>query len=298
MQGRRTAGLRSACPLGLRSRSRLELLSTFDIELKSVSWAIAWLALTLITNPGLSLKLAAAEVVPDDPIRGMEFVRIPAGEFLMGSTSPEAFESEQPFTRVRISAPFDLGKYEVTQSEWRAVMGTNPSHFAGCGQCPVENVSWHDVQEFMGRLNTREGEGRYRLPTEAEWEYAARAGTTGDRYSENLDLIAWYADNSGGRTHPVGQKAPNRFGLHDMLGNVWEWVRDWYGAYPGGILTDYRGPSSGTERLIRGGAWRYDSRRCRSSGRSDGQPGVLPGYRGSTVGFRLLRAVLPEPRPR
>ena len=180
----------------------------------------------------------------------------------------------------------------MTQSEWHAVMGANPSHFSGCARCPVENVSWYEVQEFIGRLNAREEVRRYRLPTEAEWEYAARAGTTGDRYSEDLDGIAWYAENSGGHTHPVGEKIPTRFGLHDMLGNVWEWVQDWYGAYPGGVLADYRGPSTGSERVIKGCAWRYDARRCRSSGRSDGQPGVPPGYRGSTVGFRLLRNVM------
>ena len=124
-------------------------------------------------------------------------------------------------------------------------MGSNPSFFDECGDCPVERVSWDDVQEFIGRLNALEGEVRYRLPTEAEWEYAARAGTSGDRYGGDLDAIAWYRENSEGRTHPVGQKAPNAFGLHDMLGNVFEWVQDWYGAYPGGSVTDPRGPGPG-----------------------------------------------------
>ena len=114
-----------------------------------------------------------------------------------------------------------IGKYEVTQELWQAVMGSNPSHFNECGpDCPVEQVSWDDVQAFIAKLNAREGGQRYRLPTEAEWEYAARAGTSGDRYG-NLDAIAWYVDNSRDRTHPVGQKAPNAWGLHDMLGNVW-----------------------------------------------------------------------------
>ena len=129
---------------------------------------------------------------------GMEFVWIPAGKFRMGSTSSEAFEDEQPVTQVRISRGFWLGKYEVTQAEWEAVMGSNPSSFNGCGHCPVEEVSWNDVQDFISRLNAQEGREVYRLPTEAEWEYAARAGTKGDRYGD-LDAIAWYGDTSGRR---------------------------------------------------------------------------------------------------
>ena len=130
---------------------------------------------------------------------GMEFVWVPAGEFRMGSTSSEADNDEQPVTQVRISRAFDLGKYEVTQGQWEAVMGSNPSSFKECGlDCPVESVSWEDVQEFIGRLNAMDGAGTYRLPTEAEWEYAARAGTTGDRYAGNLDGIAWCEENSGG----------------------------------------------------------------------------------------------------
>ena len=167
-------------------------------------------------------------------ISGMEFVWVPPGEFRMGSKSSEADDDERPRMRVRISRGFFLGKYEVTQGQWEAVMGSNPSRFDGCGpDCPVENVSWDDVQEFIRRLNAREGGNRYRLPTEAEWEYAARAGTNGDHYG-NLAAIAWHEDNSGNRTHPVGRKAPNEWGLYDMLGNVWEWVEDWYGGYPGG----------------------------------------------------------------
>ena len=131
-------------------------------------------------------------------IAEMEFVSIPAGEFLMGSDSIGADNDEQPVTRVRISQAFDLGKYEVTQAQWYAVMGSNPSRFDECGpNCPVENVSWYDALEFVGKLNEMEGGGRYRLPTEAEWEYAARAGTPMDRYSENLNGIAWWEGNSG-----------------------------------------------------------------------------------------------------
>ena len=202
----------------------------------------------------------------------------------MGSTSSEAYSDEQPVTQVRISRGFWMGKHEVTQAEWQGVMGSNPSYFSGCGQCPVEAVSWDDAQEFIRSLNGRAGGNRYRLPTEAEWEYAARAGTTGDRYG-NLDAIAWHNGNSGDRTHPVGQKAPNAWGLHDMLGNVREWVEDWYGDYPGGTVTDPRGPVSGSFRVGRGGGWGIGAGICRSSYRSS----VTPGIRSSYLGFRLLR---------
>lgn len=203
----------------------------------------------------------------------------------MGSTSDEALHDEQPVTRVRITRGFWLGKFEVTQSEWEAVMGSNPSRFPECGRCPVDQVSWEDAQEFIRRLNTA-AEGRpYRLPTEAEREYAARAGTTGDRYADDSDRIAWHAPESAGRTHPVGKKAPNAFGLHDMLGNVWEWVHDWNGLYPGGSVTDPRGPESGSARVNRGGGWFGDSFFCRASARRHN----APDRRLINLGFRLAR---------
>ena len=227
---------------------------------------------------------------------GMEFVGIPPGEFLMGSTSRHADDDEKPVTQVRISQGFYLGKYEVTQDQWQAVMGDNPSDFSGCGRCPVEKVSWEDAQVFIGRLNARSGGERYRLPTEAEWEYAARAGTTTGTYAGDVteplgndpvvNGIAWYDENSGGRTHPAGQKAPNGFGLYDMLGNVYEWVGDWKGDYPGGAVTDPAGPGSGSERVFRGGGWAsFNGWGCRSTGR----PGISPGDRNPILGFRLLR---------
>ena len=219
---------------------------------------------------------------------GMEFVWIPAGEFLMG-TPRHGGDTYDDETRheVRISRGFWLGKYEVTQGEWGAVMGTNPSAFSDCGQrCPVETVSWADAQAFIRELNEREsGSGyEYRLPTEAEWEYAARAGTSGIRYGE-LDEIAWYSDNRALKTRPVGQKEANAWGLHDMLGNVWEWTGDWYGAYPTGPVTDPEGPESGSGRVNRGGSWIDFAGGVRSANRHYNSPG----NRGSSVGFRLVR---------
>ena len=216
----------------------------------------------------------------------MEFVWIPAGEFLMGSPSyEEGRESNERQHEVRISQGFWMGKYEVTQGEWEAVMGSNPSFFDECGsRCPVETVSWNDVQEFIGRLNERETGPGYRLPTEAEWEYAARSGTTGARHGE-LDDVAWYSGNSGGSTHQVGQKRGNAWGLHDMLGNVWEWAGDSYDEYPSGLVTDRQGSLSGSGRVVRGGGWPYYAGGVRSANRSYYSPGRCHNY----IGFRLVR---------
>lgn len=217
---------------------------------------------------------------------GMEFALVPAGEFAMGSTGPRAASDESPLTSVQISQPLYVGVHEVTQGQWQAVMGSNPSGFPNCGiDCPVENVSWNDVREFIDRLNAMEGGEPHRLLTEAEWEYAARAGTTGERYSSSANEISWNGGNSGERTHPVGEKAPNAFGLYDMLGNVWEWVQDWYGAYPGGTATDPVGPPSGSERVIRGGGWDNRSSDLRVANRYPLSPPVSF----VDVGFRLAR---------
>jgi formylglycine-generating enzyme required for sulfatase activity len=222
---------------------------------------------------------------------GMEFVLIPAGSFLMGSdpaTDENAGIRETPQHRVTISKPFYLGKYEVTQAQWTAVMGNNPSHFKGRSN-PVEQVSWDDVQVFIQRLNRQEGHNRYRLPTEAEWEYAARAGTTG-AYSfgddaDSLGRYAWYEDNSGDKTHPVGQKEPNAWDLYDMHGNVFEWVLDWYDAtyYSRSPGNDPQGPSFGLRRVFRGGSWNGFAEDCRSANRDYGTPGRRISY----IGFRL-----------
>jgi formylglycine-generating enzyme required for sulfatase activity len=226
---------------------------------------------------------------------GMEFILIPAGEFQMGSNDKDASDDEEPahgdekpVHTVRITQPFYLGKYEVTQDQWQAVMGNNPSYFKGKANRPVDSVSWEDVQEFIRRLNSQEGGATYRLPTEAEWEYAARAGTTtrwsfGDDAS-HLGRYAWYNENADGETHPVGQLQPNPWGLYDMHGNVWEWVQDWYGEYASGTAVDPMGPSSGPNRVNRGGSFYYPARDCRSAGRGSFAHGTRYAY----FGFRLL----------
>ncbi len=193
---------------------------------------------------------------------GMEFMQIPAGEFDMGlpESEKDRYSYEQPVHRVKISKAFYMGKYEVTQKQWRDVMGSNPSYFKG-DNLPVESVSWNDAQEFIKKLNEKKGTNKYRLPSEAEWEYAARAGTTtkytfGDDESE-LDDYAWHINNSGNKTHEVGQKKPNPWGLYDIHGNVWELVQDsWYENYKG-APTDGSAWENivGSPRVVRGGGW-------------------------------------------
>jgi formylglycine-generating enzyme required for sulfatase activity len=212
-----------------------------------------------------------------------EFIPVNPGEFLMGSENGDS--DERPVHQVRITRPFELGKYEVTQGQWRAVMGGNPSYFKSCGEdCPVEQVSWDDVENFLDKLNERNDGYQYRLPTEAEWEYACRAKTT-DEYAGNLDAMGWYDANSGGTTHSVGKKASNAWGLYDMHGNVGEWCQDGYGHYPSGMVTDPQGPSSGPIRVLRGGSWDDGAGNCRSANRSWN----TPFRRNNFLGFRLLR---------
>ncbi|MGE0885501.1 MAG: SUMF1/EgtB/PvdO family nonheme iron enzyme [Blastocatellales bacterium] len=297
-------------------------------------------------------RLRAAVITPPTPPKptigttrqnsiGMEFTYIPEGSFMMGSsdadiqrvvnaskgsdpeTKSDWFNDEKPQRRVTISRPFFMGQHEVTQKQWQDVMGTtvqqqrdkaNPNFVLsniGPNQ-PMYFVNWEEVQEFIKRLNAKNDGFVYRLPTEAEWEFAARAGTTGD-YAGNLDAMAWYADNSGkarrdslaewvksGRdyqkyydnflkpngngTHDVGTKAPNAWGLFDMHGNVWEWCSDWYGDYPSGNQTDPQGATTGQYRALRGGSWDYLGRYCRSAVRS----WYAPGNRYDVIGFRVV----------
>ncbi len=212
----------------------------------------------------------------------LDLVLIRPGKFLMGSENGDS--DEKPVHEVTISRSFYLGKYEVTQAQWEAVMGSNPSCFKGA-TLPVEQVSWEDCQKFIEKINSK-GVGTFRLPTEAEWEYACRAGTTGG-YAGNLDEMAWYDKNSGDMTHPVGTKKANPWGLYDMHGNVWEWCQDWYGPYPGSAVQDPKGAAGGSYRVARGGCWYHDARICRSAARAGGSPSS----RHYNLGFRLVRAV-------
>ncbi|OQY59787.1 MAG: hypothetical protein B6245_04790 [Desulfobacteraceae bacterium 4572_88] len=223
---------------------------------------------------------------------GMRFVYIPAGTFMMGSPEDEAGRyNNEVLHQVTLTKTFLMQTTPVTQWQWKAVMGKNPSHFKdGGNDCPVENVLWEDAQQFIKKLNEHEGKTLYRLPTEAEWEYACRAGSStrfcfGD--DENrLSEYAWYDGNSGGKTHPVGQKKPNAWGLYDMHGNVWEWCQDWFGDYPSGDITDPAGPlKPGSARVDRGGGCFFSARICRSACRVRD----LPGGRYHFLGFRLLR---------
>lgn len=207
----------------------------------------------------------------------IEMVKIPDGTFQMGSNSND---NEKPVHTVTISS-FYMGKYEVTQGQWNAVMGSNPSGSPKGDNYPVEKVSWNDCQEFIRRLNKKTGK-QYRLPTEAEWEYACRAMTT-EELNGDLDTVAWYSGNSGSMTHQVGQKQANAFGLYDMLGNVQEWCQDWYGSYEGSSQVNPTGPALGSDHVGRGGFWCLDPRGVRAALRDRYLPGVRLGH----LGFRL-----------
>lgn len=215
-----------------------------------------------------------------DRVTGIELVLIPAGNYQRGASpnDSEANDDERPAHEVTISQAFYLGVTEVTQGEWSKVMGSNPSHFKG-DSLPVEMVSWDDIQPFLKKS------GGLRLPTEGEWEYACRAGTIGSRYGE-LGDVGWYGGNSNTQTHDVGGKRANAFGLHDMLGNVWEWCSDWYGDYSSASQTDPQGPSAGRYRVLRGGSWSSSDWFCRASSRNHRN---APAGRRDRIGFRVAR---------
>ncbi|MBO8433580.1 MAG: formylglycine-generating enzyme family protein [Bacteroidetes bacterium] len=216
-------------------------------------------------------------------------VHVEGGTFRMGVTEEQgrdAWDNEKPVHRVTLSS-YLIGKHEVTQALWEEVMGSNPSHNKQGGDYPVECVSWNDCQEFIEKLNARTGM-MFRLPREAEWEYAARGGNRSKGYkyagSNNLDDVGWYGDNSGRHTYPVGEKKPNELGLYDMSGNVLEWCQDWYGAYSSEAQTNPTGPQSRDFRVLRGGGSWYDARCCRVSDRNS----FDPGDRDDSFGLRLV----------
>jgi formylglycine-generating enzyme required for sulfatase activity len=216
---------------------------------------------------------------------------ISSGTFQMGSNDGES--DEKPTHSVTLSS-FYMSQYEVTQKQWRDIMGTNPSYFKDCDNCPVEQVSWNEIQDFLQKLNTKTGKN-YRLPTEAEWEYACRAGTT-TTFNTGDNLTTAQANYDGNypwknypkgeyrqKTTPVDSFSPNAWGLYDMHGNVWEWCSDWYGSYSSGAVTNPKGPSTGTNRVLRGGSWDYYAVSCRSADRlSD-----TPDDRSNSYGFRI-----------
>ena len=263
---------------------------------------IVLLFLVALTSIPFSCAVAPSQAEKEPPSEGvvkeltldlgggvtMKLVLIPAGKFMMGSPESEKGrdENEGPQHEVTISKPFYMGVTEVTQAQYEAVMGTNPSHFKGATN-PVEMVSWNDATEFCKKLSEKTGQ-TVRLPTEAEWEYACRAGSK-TRFSfgdadEGLGDYAWYNANSGNTTHPVGQKKPNAWGLYDMHGNVWEWCADWFGDYPKGAVTDPRVRRPVQMRVLRGGSWYGDAGECRSGYRS----WTTPIDRNDNGGFRVV----------
>ena len=217
-----------------------------------------------------------------------EMVYVEGGSFDMGATSEQVSDAdsdEKPVHRVTLS-DYYIGRCEVTQELWEAVMGSNPSWFKGA-QNPVESVSWNDCQNFIKKLNRLTGR-TFRLPTEAEWEYAARGGNKSSHYkysgSNNIFDVAWHDGNSGRKTHAVGTKTANELGIYDMSGNVYEWCSDWYGGYSTGAQTNPQGPSSGSFRVLRGGSWSFNAGYCRVSYRN----GYDPGYSCHYIGLRLV----------
>ncbi|MHB1045550.1 MAG: formylglycine-generating enzyme family protein [Thermoanaerobaculia bacterium] len=253
------------------------------------------------TNPSSGGQVITYTLPGEVPL---VLVRIPAGTFLMGSpTTERSRSSNETMHQVTVTADYYIGKYEVTQAQWQAVMGTNPSVFRPCGEdCPVEMVSWDDIRGtngFIAKLNHLLGTTKFRLPTEAEWERAARGGTqTRFSFGDALDgddscganaeaaAYAWWCGNAGDTTHAVGTRESNPNGLYDMHGNVYEWVEDWFGSYPSTAQTNPTGPSTGDGRVLRGGGWLDVLRGARSAFRAYYAPGSRDGY----VGFRLFRS--------
>ena len=236
-------------------------------------------------NATAGMSQAQKDRIIQDLINNMVYVQ--GGTFMMGATSEQGSDAdgdEELAHQVTLSS-FYIGRYEVTQEEWQAVMGSNPSHIKGAKR-PVGRLSWNDCQEFIRKLNAMTGR-RFRLPTEAEWEYAARGGNRSQGYkysgSNNLNSVAWYDDNSGNTTHDVGQKSPNELGIYDMSGSVWEWCSDWYGNYSSSSQTNPTGSYSGSSRVRRGGSWFDYARYCRVSYRSRSTPDIRYSY----LGFRL-----------
>ncbi|MEI6668229.1 MAG: formylglycine-generating enzyme family protein [Acidobacteriota bacterium] len=261
-------------------------------------------AATFIAVTGERLSAPGPPTFYIEPHTRMVLLAIDPGSFVMGSPASEAGrnDDETPH-RVTLSRRIYLGRDEVTQTEWQMMMGTNPSRFSGCSRCPVEQINFYDVDAFLTRLTAGSAAMRYRLPTEAEWEYACRAGTStayafGNRLTPHDANITATPDQprtpgrGPNRTQPVGSFAPNAWGLRDMHGNVWEWTNDVYGAYDPRASIDPRGPNVGTKRVIRGGSWYFgaDSARCALRYTHE------PQDQGFSLGFRVVAEPIEPPR--
>ena len=264
------------------------------MKLKVIA-ALSVLFLSVVFSGAVSASASGAEY--NNSI-DMKFRLIPAGTFVMGSPEGElGRDTDESRHQVTLTKSFYLQTTEVTQGQWQAVMGANPSFFSECGNdCPVERVSWYEVQEFITKLNQQTGQS-YRLPTEAEFEYAARAGSSKAFANGEIKEIAcandpvlnamgWYCYNAGDRSHPVAQKQANAWGLYDMHGNLWEWCADsrYDGDYPSQAAIDPVSPNPGEDRVIRGGSWNNDAWFARSANRD----WTNPEYRNDYVGFRLV----------
>jgi formylglycine-generating enzyme required for sulfatase activity len=251
--------------------------------------------LRLAQSVAIALTVVAAPAGPVEPL-SIALVPIPSGAFAMGSASTELGRgTDETLHRVTLTRPFLMARYEVSQAEWRRVMGTSPSQYAPCEQCPVERVNFFETQQFLAALNESQAAYRYRLPSEAEWEYACRAGSTSP-FATGENLTTDEANYNGqfpyatfakgifrGHPVPVGSFAPNAWGLSDMHGNVWEWTSDWYGPYSQEALRDPSGPASGEKRSIRGGSWYFDANSSRCALRYT----HAPIDRGFSLGFRV-----------
>jgi formylglycine-generating enzyme required for sulfatase activity len=278
---------------GMSRMSSLPEVGSEAVEIAASSVADGDPGLPDVGTPGDGLSTVPQEATWASATLGT-FRLIPAGTFTMGckpgrdDVAGGCDPRESPAHSVTLTRPYYLMEHEVTQGEWQAVMGSNPSYFTSCGsRCPVEQVSWHDVQAFIAALSERGGLS-YRLPTEAEWEWAARGGQEfAYAGSSEVGAVAWYGDNSDSQIHPVCGKSRNGYGLCDMSGNVFEWVGDWYDDYGSASATDPRGPSAGSRRLYRGGSGNDDARSARVANRE----GFDPAVRVNRLGFRLLRSV-------
>jgi formylglycine-generating enzyme required for sulfatase activity len=293
------------CPVWV-VKANLKIIVTFDRIKCPLDVGFRAESDSPITNPQVPTTIPRVRTQA-----GIEFVLIPAGEFMMGSDN--GAPSEKPVHRVMIRQPFYIGKYEVTQRQWQEVMGNNPSAFKNCDSCPVEQVSWDDAQQFLAKLNERKDGLYYRLPSEAEWEYACRAGTIGD-YAGDVDSMAWYGNNSGSsridadtifladpgqffrrlfdngnKTHPVGMKQPNAWGLYDMHGNAWEWCQDWFHDNYNGAPVDGSAWETGRaqDRVVRSGSSFDISLFVRSAHRYM----APPDKRSGPFGFRVVTVV-------